>query len=153
MFMLKSILLAMLMVAGLSIGGSRDAPAVSFDLTQFQWKNRLLLLFAPNRNHPAFEALHQTLITQQAELSDRDVVVFEILESGTSNMDKADLDPQTARFLREKFKVRQGDFSVILIGKDGGIKMSNKNLTQLEEIFGLIDTMPMRREEMRQKAR
>ena len=152
MFMLRAILLAMLMVAGLSIGGSRNASAVSFDLSQFQWKNRLLLLFAPIRNHPAFDALHQALITQQAEVADRDLVVFEILESGTSTMDKADLDPQAARFLREKFKVRQGDFSVILIGKDGGIKLNRQNQTRIEDIFGLIDSMPMRREEMRQKA-
>jgi hypothetical protein len=40
---------------------------------------------------------------------------------------------------------------VILIGKDGGEKLSREEGTTLGEIFGLIDTMPMRRREMRRK--
>ena len=36
---------------------------------------------------------------------------------------------------------------LILIGKDGGIKLNSRK-TSLEEIFSLIDTMPMRQEEM-----
>jgi hypothetical protein len=151
--MLKAILLAMLMVTVLSIGSIRNAPAIFLDLAQFQWKNRLLFLFAPNRNHPFFGSLHRALVAQQAEVVDRDLVIFEILESGPSTMSTTHLDPQTAQSLREKFEVRQGEFTVILIGKDGGIKLSRQNQTRLEDIFGLIDTMPMRREEMRQKSR
>jgi len=134
------------------MGGSRNAVATSLNLVQFQWKNRLLFLFAPNRNHPFFESLHRALVARKAEVTDRDLVIFEILESEPSNMDAADLDLQTAQSLREKFSVSQGQFTVILIGKDGGIKLNRQNQTRLEDIFGLIDSMPMRREEMRQKA-
>ena len=122
------------------------------DLSQFQWKNRLLFLFAPNRSHPLFDVLQKSIATQQAEVADRDLVIFEILESGTSRLDTSDLDPQVAQSLRDKFDVSPGRFAVILVGKDGGIKLNQQDETRLDDIFGLIDSMPMRREEMRQKS-
>jgi hypothetical protein len=123
------------------------------DLSQFQWKNRLLFLFAPNRSHPLFDVLQKSIATQQAEVADRDQVILEILESGTSRLDTSDLDPQVAQSLRDKFDVSPGRFAVILVGKDGGTKLNRQEQTQLEDIFALIDAMPMRMEEMRQKSR
>ena len=123
------------------------------DLSQFQWKNRLLFLFAPKRSHPLFDALQKSIAIEQAEVADRDLVVFEILESGPSRMDMTDLDSQVAQSLRDKFDVRGDQFAVILVGKDGGIKLNQQDETRLDDIFGLIDSMPMRREEMRQKSR
>ena len=123
------------------------------DLSQFQWKNRLLFLFAPNRSHPLFDVLQKSIATQQAEVTDRDLVIFEILESGTSRMDTNDLDPQVAQSLRDKFDVNPGQFALILVGKDGSVKLNRQEQTRLEDIFALIDAMPMRMEEMRQKSR
>ena len=123
------------------------------DLSQFQWKNRLLFLFAPNRSHPLFEVLQKSIATQQAEVADRDLVIFEILESGTSRMDTSDLDPQVAQSLRDRFDVSPGRFALILVGKDGSVKLNRQEQTRLEDIFALIDAMPMRQEEIRQKSR
>jgi hypothetical protein len=100
-----------------------------------------------------FDALQKSIAIEQAEVADRDLVIFEILESGSSSMDTRDLDSQVAQSLRDKFDVRGDQFSVILVGKDGGIKLNRQEQTRLEDIFALIDTMPMRREEMRQKSR
>ena len=149
--MLKAILLAMLMVSVLSIGSSRNSLAVSLDLSRFQWKNRLLFLFAPSRDHPLFNKLHQSLFSQKAEVADRDLIIFEILESGPSSMNTEYIDPQSAQSLREKFDIPLGEFTVILVGKDGGIKMKRQDQTELEDIFRLIDAMPMRRQEMREE--
>ena len=112
-----------------------------------------MFLFAPNRSHPLFDALQKSIAIEQAEVADRDLVIFEILESGSSRMDMTDLDPQVAQSLRNKFEVPKGRFAVILVGKDGGIKLERQDETRLEDIFALIDSMPMRREEMRQKSR
>lgn len=151
--MLKAILLAILMVSVLSIGSSRNSLAKSLNLSQFQWKNRLLFLFAPSRDHPLFKKLHQSLLSQKAEVADRDLIIFEILESGPSRMNTNDLDPQTAHSLRKKFDTPLGEFTVILVGKDGGVKLKRQSQTQLTDIFALIDSMPMRQEEMRRKTR
>jgi len=134
-----------------SVFSSRDAQAQSLDLSGFQWKNRLLFLFAPNQSHPMFSALHQSLAARQSEAGERDLVIFEILESAASSMNNEVIDSEAARRLREKFDVPGHEFTVILIGKDGGIKLDRKEQTQLDDIFALIDSMPMRQEEMRQR--
>jgi len=150
--MFKTILLT-IAISAILPGTSRNAMAMPLDLDQFQWKNRLLFLFAPNRNHPLFEPLHKSLAAQKTEAADRDLVVFEILESGPSSVNTNYLDPQAAQKLRDKFDVQRGRFAVILVGKDGGIKLNRRDPTQLADIFALIDAMPMRQDEMRQKKR
>ncbi len=40
-------------------------------------------------------------------------------------------------------------FQVLLIGKDGGIKMRSATPVAAEDILSLIDSMPMRQQEMR----
>lgn len=149
--MFNAMLIAVMMVMILSMGGGRGAKATSLDLSQYQWKNRLLFIFAPNRDHPLFETMQNSLRAQGTEVADRNLVIFEILESGRSNINMKHLDSQTAQSLRKKFTVPRNEFTVILIGKDGGIKLNHQDQIQLEDIFELIDAMPMRQEEIRQK--
>jgi hypothetical protein len=40
-------------------------------------------------------------------------------------------------------------FEIILIGLDGGIKLRKNDIVSREELFSIIDAMPMRRNEMR----
>jgi len=148
-----NIILLTIAISAILPDTSRSVMAMALELDQFQWKNRLLFLFAPNRNHPLFEALHKSLAAQKTEAADRDLVVFEILESGPSSMNTNYLDPQAGQKLRDKFDVQRGRFAVILVGKDGGIKLNRREPTQLADIFALIDAMPMRQDEMRQKKR
>ena len=50
--------------------------------------------------------------------------------------------------MSQKFSVSGEEFQLLLIGKDGGVKKRTSTVS-LEEVFSLIDTMPMRRREMR----
>jgi len=150
--MTKILIMVMVIFVTLSMGGRRNVVAQELDFSKYLWKNRLLLLFAPHRSHPMFDALQQSLAALEAEVSDRDLVVFEILENGSSRVNTATIDSETANELRERFNVNRGEFNVILIGKDGGVKLKREESTKLEDIFSLIDSMPMRREEMRQKS-
>jgi hypothetical protein len=148
--MIKTVFL-MIAVAMLLPCSGRNAIAEPLNLSQFQWKKRLLFLFAPNRNHPLFDSLHSSLAAQKAEVADRDLVIFEILESDPSSMNSKYLASEAAMSTRKRYNVNQGEFAVLLVGKDGGIKLNRQNETRLEDIFALIDSMPMRREEIRQK--
>ncbi len=42
-------------------------------------------------------------------------------------------------------------FSVVLIGKDGGEKLRRTTPLSPEELFAIVDAMPMRRDEMRER--
>jgi hypothetical protein len=129
-----------------------DTVSVNMDLSRFKWQNRLLMLFAPDSNHPLFVDLQREISSRPLEVRDRDLVIFEILESGSSRMNADEIGPQTAASLREQFSIPQEVFAVVLVGKDGGIKLRRNDFVSLQEIFDLIDSMPMRRQEMRQKS-
>ena len=125
--------------------------ALSMDLDQFKWKNRLLFLFASDGGNPVFQKFQNEIKLQTTEVEDRDLVVFEVLEKGPSRMNRTQLDRQVADSIRNRFNAPRHKFTLILIGKDGGTKMKRHAQTRLKEVFELIDSMPMRKNEMRQK--
>jgi hypothetical protein len=72
---------------------------------------------------------------QLPDLKDRDVVVI------------TDTEPSQKTDLRQKLRPR--GFMLVLIGKDGGIKLRKPSPWNVREISRIIDKMPMRRQEMR----
>ncbi len=121
------------------------------DLDQYRWKNRLLFLFSPSSEVPAYQSLNQELNRNFDGVRDRDLLVFRILEQGPSAMDSQEISPQGAENLRRRFGVNQGTFTTVLVGKDGGVKLFRSGRVSLTAIFALIDSMPMRQREMREK--
>ncbi|MBV9035922.1 MAG: DUF4174 domain-containing protein [Acidobacteriaceae bacterium] len=110
------------------------------DLNALRWNNRVLLLFAPSTNNDQIIQQKQMLDSHSAGLDERDLKVFEI--TGSSQADEQ---------LRGRFHVKADSFAVVLVGKDGSQKLKRSQPTDPEEVFKLIDSMPMRKEEMRQK--
>jgi hypothetical protein len=125
--------------------------ALSMDLTKFQWKNRLLFLFAGDASDPFFKNLQNQIMAQKAEVDDRDLIVFELPLQGPARMGTEPLDRKEADSIRNHFAIPGNTFSLILVGKDGGIKLKREDRVDLSDVFGLIDSMPMRQREMRQK--
>ena len=141
--------ICLVFVSGALTGFAYSRESNLADLKHYQWQNRLLLIFAPSEDYPAYRFLADELRRKQDGVHDRDVLVFSLLEKGQSRLGDARLDQATGEALRKRFSVKQGTFTVILIGKDGGEKLRREEGANLREIFGLIDTMPMRRREMR----
>ena len=123
------------------------------DLTQFQWKNRLLFLFAEDANDPFFKNLQSQIMAQKAEVDDRDLIIFELPAKGSTRMGTTPLDRQQADSIRAHFDIPGNTFSLILVGKDGGIKLKREDRVDLSDVFGLIDSMPMRQREMQRKSK
>ena len=147
--MSKSLMVVLSAVLACAIFGSQVA--LSMDLNHFKWKNRLLLMFAPQEGDSFLRTLQSEISAQQGEVSERDLVVLKIFESGPSYLENTQLDTRTAAAIRNRFAAPLGHFTCILVGKDGGIKLRRNAQVKLKEIFDLIDAMPMRREEMLQK--
>lgn len=53
--------------------------------------------------------------------------------------------------LWKTFKALPTDFTIILIGKDGGEKYRSNQLLQPSFLYGLIDAMPMRKNEIKNR--
>jgi hypothetical protein len=138
-----------LILVGLTVWTPKET--LSMDLTQFQWKNRLLFLFAEDASDPIFTNLQRQIMDQKDEVADRDLIVFEVPAKGPARMGTAPLDRQQADSIRNHFDIPGNTFSLILVGKDGGIKLKREDRVDLSDVFGLIDSMPMRQREMQQK--
>jgi hypothetical protein len=149
--MLKLIFLSCLIMALIPGGVNAGRPPEATDLGQYRWKNRLLFLFSPSPVVPAYQSLDQELRRNPDGVADRDLLVFRILEQGPSAVGSQEISPQDAANLQRLFGVSPGAFKVVLVGKDGGVKLERSGLVTLSEIFTLIDSMPMRQREMQGK--
>ncbi len=47
--------------------------------------------------------------------------------------------------------IQANPFTAVLIGKDGGVKEKSSRPIPPADLFGTVDKMPMRRQEMRRK--
>jgi len=72
--------------------------------------------------------------------------------SGKSTISGQALTDEQQLFLRREFKVPVDDFAFILIGKDGTVKLRSGEIILCADLFALIDSMPMRKEEIRRKS-
>lgn len=74
-------------------------------------------------------------------LEDRDLLVEFFFEDG----------PEGSSAGRGRLRVEDGSFAAVLVGRDGGEKRRWAEPVVPEGLFEIIDAMPMRRREMREK--
>lgn len=106
----------------------------------FSGAYRLLLVFTPDAENEDLQRMEQEIRAKEQELGDRDMRVVRV----TGEQDHP---------LRERYRVPVEEFRLLLIGKDGGVKRSETDAIALEEVFAQVDSMPMRRREMRERGR
>ena len=121
---------------GLEIIDLTQEGSRSIDLAEFQWINRLLVILADTDNDPRFVEQMDLLREQSDELTDRDVIVL------------LDTDPALKTRLRERMRPR--GFAIVLVGKDGQIRLRKPFPWSVREISRAIDKSPLRQRELRQ---
>lgn len=112
-------------------------------LRNSRWKKRVLLIAAPSVEQADFTTQKALLAASKADLDERDFLVLEVLYH--------QLPATDLRFLAEKLGVQSPGFAAVLIGKDGGVKEKSSRPIPPADLFGTVDKMPMRRQEMRKK--
>ncbi len=139
----------------LALAGAPPAEAdeKNFDLNNFLWKNRLLFVFSPSGTHPDYLELSASMEKNRAEMDDRDMVLFEVFESGPVRVNGKGAPTAMGEDLRRRYHIQTEALTVLLIGKDGTEKMRIRGDVDLDAIFILIDGMPMRRQEIRMKSK
>jgi hypothetical protein len=115
---------------------AKSASAAPLDA--YRGKARPVLVFGA-ADSSAFRKQIEAFNRASEGLRERDVVIIPVPDrSGQQGLQSA-------------CHVAPGDFQVLLIGKDGGVKLRSGEAVAPEEIFGLVDAMPMRRQEMRSR--
>ena len=119
-------------------------------LEGYRWKARLLLLFAPGADSALYLRQQEMLLVAKPVLNERDIVVISVLQDAVS-MKQRSAERVSADDLRDAYDVLPHDFRVVLIGKDGGVKLRQDQPILAADLFALIDSMPMRKQEMGQR--
>lgn len=124
---------------------------IEFKLSDYQWQNRILLVFAPSTDSSQYRQQMQVWQADEAGTGNRDLKLVQILGTGESQVDGRSLNSASVEKLRQQFGITPEEFAVILVGKDGTEKQRSQTPLDLAGLFRTIDAMPMRQQEMRSR--
>lgn len=117
-------------------------PAKADPLAGLRWKSRVLVLVAPSVQDNGLRTQRRNLESASGGMFERNIVLMEAVGDG-----------QQARELRKRLATDGNEFRVFLVGKDGNTAFASNDPVVAKEIFGRIDAMPMRRDEMQREGR
>ena len=100
---------------------------------------RRVLLFVDKANDTTLIQQKQLLDSDKAGCLERDIRIVIYITN------------QTDKTLLKKYNITQPQFTFLLIGKDGGIRLRSKKVIPKEQLFALIDVMPMRQDEIKRQ--
>lgn len=128
--------------AGIDDNDSTGVDTLS-TVDELKWRHRVILVWPEGDGRDEIGVLQAA----EPEIADRHIVWFVFQpDSVATNYGSAIRDGFAARTTA---RYRDGrEEGVILVGKDGGVK-ERSAILDLDDLFALIDTMPMRRQEMK----
>ncbi len=144
-FLLLTVLLMGLTLVMESVANQRKS--LKAILAEKKDHRRVLLLYGRDGSSggPGQRLLidqQETLNEHRDGLAERDLDVIVLVASTLQEPDR--------QFLMHEYHLQPSeDFIGWLIGKDGGLKQTYKRPVEADELFRLIDSMPMRQQEMK----
>jgi hypothetical protein len=125
------------MLGGAALAALATAAAAGTSLEALRWRSRVLVVSAPTAGDAGLKAQRAALGPVRGGLAERDLVVLEAVG-----------DTPDALALRTELGLPAGQFRAVLVGKDGGAKLTAREPIPPQKLFSTIDAMPMRRDEM-----
>lgn len=112
-------------------------PVGDTELEEFLWTARPIVVFADSPADPRFQEQIDLLRQEEARLLDRDMVVL------------MDTDPAARSPIR--IRLRPRGFQMVLVDKDGVVKLRKPFPWSVREITRSIDKTPMRLREVEER--
>jgi hypothetical protein len=143
------------MLLFISIGGcmkkeNETAKRTNIHLKDFLWKNRLVFIFADSKDNNQYKSFKKDWNSNISEIQDRDMILFEIINNKHGFLESNLISDKSLREIIRQIKTGDKTFEIVLVGKDGSVKLRSGD-SSLNDIFSLIDSMPMRKHEIQQK--
>jgi hypothetical protein len=114
------------------------------------WDNKRVFIVFADAGDPRTETQTEKLLAQRDAMTDRDMTALAVMGDGAIRPIHGEAPSgMDAKALRARYQVESG-FTALLIGKDGTVKWREQRPAVPDELFALVDTMPMRRQEMKQ---
>lgn len=122
-----------LILLGLCVGYS--LPNHAQNIAVLKGQKRILLVFESDADSNFYIYQKAIETAHKAAFEERDLVVIKV----------------TDEEIYRKYGVDSDKSMVMLIGKDGQAKVQQDHIFEATALFGVIDAMPMRREEMKRQ--
>jgi hypothetical protein len=114
--------------------------ALADPLQAYRGSSRVVVASAARADDPALAQQRAIFARMGKQAKARDLVLLEAVGDGAQ-----------ARALRKALGLDAKTFAAVLVGKDGGAKLRAAHPLDAAALFPVIDAMPMRREEMRER--
>jgi hypothetical protein len=119
-------------------------------LAQLQNNARMLIVFAPDANSPAFKRQLELIQRHSFELSIRNTVVVPVSTASKFGEEKFSFEnlpvgiPAEQVEARNRFHVQPGDFLVILLAEDGSVQIRSAVPVDIHEVTASLDSLAPR---------
>ena len=121
----------------------------AIDLSKYRWKNRVIISFI---SESGYSEAHQQSKNRDLALNgwnDRELVLIELGPNNIIKINGISNNNMNSKNLQNYFSVENYSYLSILLGKDGNEKLRSQKAINNETIFKLIDSMPMRKQEIK----
>jgi hypothetical protein len=119
-------------------------------LTKHKWQQRILLLLDKSKSSKTMNAQLELLGNLDADYDERKLLVLLVYQKAFQYLN----GPKTTKYDPSLYKELSSEserFNAILIGLDGGVKLRRPTPIPRADLFALIDRMPMRQNELKNK--
>lgn len=113
------------------------------------WDHRLIAFVVSSEEEGL--AMEEIIELNSEQIADRDLLFVNLGNVEVSTDHALDIGPSEKEAWRSLWGLASSESRFVLLGKDGGVKAFQGGELQLGLFFDLIDTMPMRRAEMRDR--
>jgi hypothetical protein len=123
------------------------------NLNEHKWKHRVLIIQASDELSDKYRDQLKEFNNVDKELKERKLIIYTIVKDKYKvtnyHNDITDNSWEVANEFFGDLLDKNYGFRVILIGLDGGIKLDKTTVLRRKELFNIIDSMPMRMNELR----
>ena len=127
----------------------------SQNINDHRWQNRVLIIQTSSDTSQLYQQQFKEFKNAENAFIDRKLVIYEIVGNKVRMTDyKNDKSNRSWKVASKSVNAKFMDnvtFKITLIGLDGGIKLDQTEVLKKNELFQIIDAMPMRRFEIKAK--
>lgn len=105
-----------------------------------------MLIYSSDKNAPKLSKQLSILSQDKEGLAERKLVIY----SFTKNTYRKNFEKnwKESNSLFKKFVNKKDNFTVWLLGLDGGVKLKQQGIISTQKLFAIIDGMPIRKREL-----
>lgn len=118
-----------------------------------QLERRWLILLSKEDQHPQLQKQLGLIEAHKQGAIERKIAVMQVTNLGAKAIFNSTANTTGIAETFNNTRSKDTDFEAILIGIDGTVKLRRKRAIAIDELFDLVDSMPMRKEELQRQVR